>query len=186
MYLCACFVSTAKSWTGFQSTYLKIRKTPYILSGGLQLASDYMVQDVIPLTSTIGYQNNTHIVLHLVDGNPDMGRKVFQPEIKAVADELSRRVVDVFKGYLALMREDTGTPGAKASGELWNFKIKQIDYRNKNPLSFSVNGRNVALKSVPQQEQDVIGLFHELIGMTLSEAIKSWQRMNTSVTIAFS
>jgi hypothetical protein len=63
---------------------------------------------VIPLTSTIGYQANTHILVHLTDGNPDMGRKVFQPETKALGDELARRVVDVFKRYLSLMREDTG------------------------------------------------------------------------------
>lgn len=180
IYIYGCFVSTAKSWTEYQSTYLKIRKTPYLISGGLQLASDYMVQGdpfVIPLTSTIGYQNNTHIVLHLVDGNPDMGRKVFQPEIKAVADELSRRVVDVFKGYLALMCEDTGTPGTKASGELWNFKIKQIEYRKAHALEFSIDGRKIALKSMPQQEKDVVALFHELLG---AELIRGYKILSTN------
>jgi hypothetical protein len=170
IYIYGCFMSTAKTWTSFQQEYLKIRKSPVLLSGGLQMASDFMIQgdpSVIPLTSTIGYQNNTHIVLHLIDGNPDMGRKVFQPEIKAVADELSRRVVDVFKSYLSLMRPDTGAPSARAGSELWNYKTAQISYREKNPLDFTFDSRKLSIVSVPQKEQDVVALFHELLGIGL-------------------
>jgi hypothetical protein len=180
VYIYGCFVSTAKTWTDFQSNHLKIRKSPLLVGGGMQLASDFMVQGdpfVIPLTSTIGYQNNTHVVLHLIDGNPDMGRKVFQPEIKAVADELSRRVVDVFKGYLALMREDTGAPGTRASNELFQFKVSQLDYRKENSLDLTVEGKTLAMKSVPQKEQDVIALFHEMLGATL---LKGYNILATS------
>lgn len=73
--LYGCFLSTATSWTTFQKEVLRVRPTAVLLRGGLQLASDYMPQGdllVIPLTSTIGYQANTHIIVHLEDGNPDV------------------------------------------------------------------------------------------------------------------
>ena len=116
---------------------------------------------VIPLTSTIGYQNNAHILIHLTDGNPDMGRKVFQPEIKLLAEELSRRVVDVFKRYLRLMREDTGAPMSGESDDLWHWQQRQVAYRTQHPFQLVVGDRNATLLSIPQSEQDVIGLFHE-------------------------
>ena len=99
-----------------------------------------------------------------MDGNPDMGRKVFQPEIKVLADELSRRVVDVFKRYLKLMREDTGAPSPTASNDLWQWKLEQIGHRDSHTFELNVAGKRIGLLSEPQSEQDVISLFHELIG----------------------
>lgn len=163
-----CFVSTASSWARFQNDILKVRKSAVLLRGGLQLASDFMVQgdlSVIPLTSTIGYQANTHVVFHLTDGNPDMGRKVFQPEIKTLADEVSRRVVDIFKRYLGLMREDTGIAPPAASRDLWRWKTHQEAHREKHALELRSNGLSLSLVSEPQSEQDVVSLFHELLGM---------------------
>jgi len=146
---------------------------------------------VIPLTSTIGYQNNTHVVLHLIDGNPDMGRKVFQPEIKAVADELSRRVVDVFKLYLSLMRPDTGAPSARAGSELWNYKSAQIAYRDLHPLDLIFNGEKLSMVSIPQKEQDVVALFHELLGHGLLKGYRvhstsEHERYDSVIRVAYS
>lgn len=164
----ACFLSTAKAWTVFQKEHLKVRANAVLLRGGLQLASDFMPQgdlNVIPLTSTIGYQANTHVVVHLTDGNPDMGRKVFQPEIKVLADELARRSVDIFKRYLSLMREDTGAPNAQSSRVLWQFMKQQEEHLETHPLQFKSNSMRLAMVSEPQSEQDVVALFHELLGM---------------------
>jgi hypothetical protein len=162
-----CFVSTAKTWSEFKEI-VGIRKNADFMRGGLQLASDFMAQGdllVIPLTSTIGYQANTHVIVHLTDGNPDMGRKVFQPKIKLLAEEISRRVVDVFKRYLRLMREDTGAPLLGESDDLWHWQQHQVSYRNQHPFQLVVGDRAVSLVSEPQSEQDVIALFHELLGL---------------------
>jgi hypothetical protein len=85
--------------------------------------------NVIPLTSTIGYQANTHVVVHFRDGNPDMGRKVFQPEIKSLSERVARQAVNIFKRYLHLMREDTGAAPLPESTELWDWQVKQEEYR---------------------------------------------------------
>jgi len=53
-----CFMSTAKTWTQYNDEHLHLRKGSNIIRGGLQLASDGMVQGdlrTIPLTSTVGY-----------------------------------------------------------------------------------------------------------------------------------
>jgi hypothetical protein len=144
------------------------------MRGGMQIASDYMVQgdlNVIPLTSTIGYQANTHMVIHFVDGNPDMGRKVFQPEIKALAEKISRQAVNVFKRYLYLMREDTGAPPVAESTDLWEWFMEQEAHRKANPFEFVAGNLSCAYASVPQCEQDVIAVFHELIGMNFIKGI---------------
>ena len=175
-----CFASTAKTWTDFQNNYLKVHKNASMLKGGMLLASDFMVQGdlyVIPLTSTIGYQNNTHLILHLLDGDPDMGRKVFQPEIKLLADELSRRCVDIFKKYLALMREDTGAPPPYSSRDLWKWKTDQDNRRTTHPLNCRFDSRSVAVTSEPQSEQDVIALFHEIVGL---EGVEGYLFLGTS------
>lgn len=164
----ACFVSTAKTWTKWRDEYLQINKNSDILRGGLIIASDHMVQGdrlVIPLTSAIGYQANTHVIIHFDDGNPDMGRKAFQPELKSLAEELSKRVVDIFKKYISLMREDAGNPIQSASRELQNWLISQELWRNQNPMEYKLGELTLALISYPQCEQDVVALFHELIGM---------------------
>jgi Histidine kinase-, DNA gyrase B-, and HSP90-like ATPase len=175
MSIYGCFLSSAKSWTEYQAEHMRIRRTPLILKGGLQIASDNMVQgdlSVIPLTSTIGYQANTHVVVHFRDGNPDMGRKVFQPELKSLAEKTSRQVVNIYKRYLHLMREDTGSPNIVESTEKWDWQVAQRDYAEKHPLSLNLLGSSIAYCALPRSEQDVIALFHELVGAGLFRGIQ--------------
>ncbi|MGA8272990.1 MAG: hypothetical protein WB919_15615 [Candidatus Sulfotelmatobacter sp.] len=170
-----CFLSSAKSWTQYQEEVLKARKSPLLIKGGLQIASDYMIQgdlNVIPLTSTIGYQANTHVVVHFRDGNADMGRKVFQPEIKSLSERVARQAVNIFKRYLYLMREDTGVAPLTESTELWEWQVKQEEYRKANPFEFIHGGNALAYVSVPQSEQDVIAVFHELIGLGVFRGLR--------------
>lgn len=161
------FLRSSKMWATLNDEELKLRKGQRIIHGGLQMASDFMVQgdlSIIPLTSTIGYQANSHVIVHFTDGSPDMGRKVFQPELKEVAEKISVRCVNIFKRYLQHLKPDTGATGAAPDRELHEWKKRQEDYRNHSGLSFYPGGEKLALLSKPQQEQDVISLFHELIG----------------------
>jgi len=163
-----CFLRSAKIWGEVNDDVIKLRKGQRLIQGGLQLASDFMPQGdltIIPLTSTIGYQANSHVVVHFTDGNPDMGRKVFQPELKDLAEALSVRVVNVFKRFLTHLRPDTGAQAITPDRELYDWKKAQEEVRNKNPLGFEYQGRALPMISEPQQEQDVVALFHELMGL---------------------
>lgn len=164
----ASFLRSAKMWGTFNDDELKLRKGQRIIHGGLQMASDYMVQgdlSIIPLTSTIGYQANSHVVVHFTDGSPDMGRKVFQPELTDLAETIAVRCVTVFKRYLQHLKPDTGAVSVAPDKELHEWKKKQEEYRDKNTLVYSSAGGSISLLSKPQQEQDVIALFHQLIGL---------------------
>lgn len=170
----ASFLRSARMWGDLNENIFKLKSDQRVIQGGLQMASDYMVQgdlSIIPLTSTIGYQANTHVIVHFTDGNPDMGRKVFQPELKQIAEILSVRCVNVFKRYLSHLKPDTGAQVVAPDKELYDWKKVQEAYRDKAPLAFkSTNGR-LTLLSKPQQEQDVIALFHQLIGLGVIRGI---------------
>jgi hypothetical protein len=169
------FLRSAKIWTELNDEILLLRKNQRIIHGGLQLASDFMTQgdlSIIPLTSAIGYQANAHVIVHFTDGNPDMGRKVFQPELKDLADRLSVRAVTTFKKFMQHLKPDTGAQTLTPDKELHDWKKAQEEYRNRAPMSFSKAGLTLALVSKPQQEQDVIALFHELIGADVLKGFK--------------
>ncbi len=162
-----CFLRSAKIWGELNDDIFRLRKGQRVIQGGLQLATDFMVQgdlSIIPLTSTIGYQANSHVVVHFSDGNPDMGRKVFQPELKDLAETLAVRAVNTFKRYLQHLKPDTGAQTITPDKELHDWKRLQEDHRDRKPLAFSTGGRQIGLISTPQQEQDVVALFHELQG----------------------
>lgn len=139
------------------------------------MASDFMVQgdlSVIPLTSAIGYQANAHCIVHFRDGNPDMGRKVFQPELKELAEGLAVRAVTVMRRYQGFLKPDVGNVNVSSGRKLHDWKKNQEDYRDKNPLSFQHGGREICVLSAPQQEQDVIALYHELVGLGVVKGVK--------------
>ncbi|WP_263378704.1 ATP-binding protein [Granulicella paludicola] len=161
------FLSTAKTWNRLNDEVLGLRKALRIMHGGMQLASDNMAQgevSVIPLTSAIGYQNNSHIIVHFQDGSPDMGRKVFQPELTDLAEELAKRVVTIFRRFISHLRADSGAQSITPDKALYDWKREQERFRDEHPLVRRSTDTAISLLSTPQQEQDVIALFHELVG----------------------
>lgn len=174
VHLYGCFLSSAKIWNTFQKD-LGLRQNIKLLSGGLQLASDFMVQgdvSTIPLTSAAGYSRNSFVLVHFKDANPDVGRKVFQPELKDLAEHLAKKVVSVFRKYSSYLKPDSGSSPTAPSLELYNWKREQEEYREKNPLSLLYNGKSLCFLSQPQEEEDVIALFHQLIGMDVVRGLK--------------
>lgn len=176
----SAFLRSAKMWGSFNDDELLLRKGQRIIHGGLQMASDYMVQgdlSIIPLTSTIGYQANSHVVVHFTDGSPDMGRKVFQPELTDLAETIAVRCVTIFKRYLQHLKPDTGAVAVAPDKELHEWKKRQEEYRDKNSIVLKSESGYLSMLSKPQQEQDVIALFHELVGLSV---IKGYQFFATS------
>ena len=70
------------------------------------------------------------------------------------------------------MREDTGAAPLTESTELWEWQVRQEEYRKARPFEFVHGGKPVAYISVPQCEQDVIALFHELVGTGVFRGLK--------------
>ncbi len=104
------FTYSTSVWDELNDNKAKLRKGYRVLRGGLQLANNKMIQGeviVIPLTSNIGYQNQTHVVIHFKDADPDLGRKGFQPELKEIAEKISVQIVNKFKNWKKLFKKMT-------------------------------------------------------------------------------
>jgi hypothetical protein len=160
-------VNSLDVWDNFSDDVLKLRRKQRLLRGGLQMASDNMVQGElipIPLRRTVGYQHQTHVIVHFKNGNPDLGRKVFQPEYQQLAEKLSVAVVNLLVRYRSHLRPDTGAAQMVPDRELQEWIENQKQWRRSNALKIHGAFPNLSVLSEPREEQDVIGLFHELIG----------------------
>jgi hypothetical protein len=101
-----------------------------------------------------------------------MGRKAFQPELEDIARRISVQCVNIFKRYLIYLKPDSGAVAVTPDRELHEWKKTQEAYRDKHALSFKSEKGQVALISAPQQEQDVIPLFHELVGLAVIRGLE--------------
>jgi hypothetical protein len=168
------FVSTLDIFDAFNKK-LGVNERFKYMRGGLQMATDSMPQGellVIPLKRYIGYQRNAHIVVHFKDGNPDLGRKVFQPELRSLAEEIAEKITNVFITYRNLLKPDSGAiPTLLPDKELHVWKRVQEDWRDKHPLNLTGSWPTTSYISAPQEEQDVIALYHQLIGAGLIRGI---------------
>lgn len=96
VYVFMCY--TTELWDSYSDDVLKLKKNYRLLRGGIQLATKHMPQGSlipIPLTGNIGFQQITHVVVHLENAEPDLGRKGFQPEHTALAETLARSAVQL-------------------------------------------------------------------------------------------
>ncbi len=80
--------------------------------------------------------------------------------------------IGIFKKYIYLMREDTGAPSSCDATELFNWRVDQLSYADANSLDFVFDGRPISYTSTPRSEQDVIALFHELVGVGFFKGYK--------------
>ena len=70
------FMHSTDVWDIINDKKMKLRKGLRIIKGGLLIANNGMTQGeylVIPLTSSIGYQKQCHVVVHLTNADPDLG-----------------------------------------------------------------------------------------------------------------
>lgn len=162
-----CFMSTSTVWRRFSKDELGLRENLNLLGAGLHLASDSMIQGepmVIPLTRSVQYQNNAHIIVHFSEGNPDLGRKTFQPELTSLAETLAGKAVRAFLRYRSYLEKDTGAEDFPVTSSLFQWKVDNLRYMEEHPLVRRLGGMELCILSEPQQEQDVVALFHELLG----------------------
>jgi hypothetical protein len=139
-----------------------------VMKGGLQLATDGMPQGeiiTIPLKRYAGYQFTTLIIVHFKKGNPDMGRKTFQPELTELAQELAVKITGIFIEHIEFLRPDTGSEKNLIPDRAKYDWIRRIvNYREISQLNFKSIHQNFSYLCKPQEEQDAVAVFHQLIG----------------------
>jgi len=180
------FGYSTQLWDEFNDRVAKLRKNYRVLKGGLLISNNSMLQGeyiAIPLTSNIGYQNQSHIIVHLQNADPDLGRKGFQPEIKELCEIISIGIVNKLKLRKANLRNDTGAkPIISTQIDLHNWIKEQERHEEEKPLKinnpFFFNPVNeISISSMPKSEQDVVVLFNQLIA---GGVIRGFKLLSTS------
>ncbi len=175
------FCYSTDIWDELNDKIIKLRKGTRMLRGGLQLANNFMTQGeliAIPLTSNIGYQNQSHIIVHFNNADPDLGRKGFQPELKELGEIISVGIVNRFKSWRHLLKTDTGArPNIASSDDVFQWITEQTKYEGLNPLvitnkNFFAPVNEISITSIPQSEQDVIVLFNQLLAGGVIRGLK--------------
>lgn len=173
--------SAVRVFDKFNDETAGLRKGQRILRGGLQLATNAMPQGeliTIPLTSNIGYQNQAHVVVHLSNADPDLGRKGFQPELQKLSERISVGIVNRLKAWRSNLLIDSG-PGTAHQENLnideWINSQKEHErihpIKLKNP-NFFVPINEVSISAEPNSEQDVVSLFNQLVAGGVIRGIK--------------
>jgi hypothetical protein len=173
--------SAVQVFDKFHNETAKLRKGQRVLRGGLQLATNSMPQGeliTIPLTSNIGYQHQSHIIVHLSNADPDLGRKGFQPELQKLSERLSVSIVNKLRVWRGQLLNDSG-PGTSYQEELnideWinsqkeHEKLHPIKLKNPN---FFIPINEVSISAEPKSEQDVVALFNQLLAGGVIRGIK--------------
>lgn len=175
------FAYSTSIWDSLNDTKAKLRKSYRILRGGLQMANNHMIQGeliTIPLSKNIGHQNQTHVIVHFIGADPDLGRKGFQPELKKLSENISVMLVKTLSDRRNLLKNDTGEkPNIEKQIKLHEWIREQEDHEKSNPLvlindNFFLPTRKISVQSEPLSEQDVIVLFNQLLAGGVIRGIK--------------
>jgi len=164
--------SAPKVFDRYSDERVRLRKGLRVIRGGLQLATNAMPQGeliTIPLTSNIGYQNQSHIVVHLDNADPDLGRKGFQPELQKLGERIAVAIVTKLKQWRHLLLTDRGTGGAyeeELALDEWINTQKEYEQAHRLSLShkhFFIPVNEISITAEPRSEQDVVALFNQLV-----------------------
>jgi hypothetical protein len=176
------FSFSTQAWDHYNYQILKLRHgSSGVLKGGLHIATRNMPQGdaiTIPLTSSIGYQKTSFVIVHFDSAEPDLGRKGFQPEVVDLSKKLAVSVVNYLKKWHTLLKIDSGSGLDFESGRLVHDWIsKHEEHQNLHPLeilnpNFFLPMKEISLLSEPLSEQDVIVLFSQLIAGGVIRGIK--------------
>lgn len=167
-------------WDSFNDKQLSLRKGHRLLRGGLQLCTRQMPQGLpltIPMTNNIGFQNLAHVVVHLENAEPDLGRKGFQPDQVRVAEKLSVSAVTAFRRHYNLLRKPGGAKEYDDELKLDQWKQEQVEHESKFPLVIKGKGlflpaEELPIRSEPVVEQDVVSVFNQMLSSGVVRGIQ--------------
>jgi hypothetical protein len=166
------FTYSTNVWDEYNDEAMKLRKGGRVLRGGLQMAANGMPQGpmlVIPLTSNIGYQQTSHVIIHLELADPDLGRKGFQPELEALCEKLSVSAVGTLINWRTHLKAPTGSPRQIFQDkEIHDWMKETEDHEKSMPIKISRDDvflptKQISMTAAPVVEQDVVSLFNQLL-----------------------
>ena len=174
MWLYVFMAYSTKFFRDFENDSLGRRLRP-----GVRLAADSMpigaLSRIASLSRYTFSQNTVHVVLHVDGAEPDIGRKGFSEEIENLGQSLAKELIEgELQEWNGFLRSEQGERRSEAALEDWKFESRS--HERDEPLP-AWPGVSLSITSVPEREQDVIALFHELLG---GNALLGYQVLSTS------
>ncbi len=166
------FTFTTDVWDEYNDDMVKLRKGERILRGGLQMAANGMPQGpllLIPLTANIGYQQTSHVVVHLDLADPDLGRKGFQPELETLSEKLAASLVGLLINWRTHLKTPTGSRRQIVQDkEIHDWVRETEEHERSAPIvilrqDVFLPTKQISLTAAPVVEQDVVVLFNQLL-----------------------
>ena len=149
------------------------------MAAGIRIAADSMpigsIQRISGLNRFTYSQNTVHMVLHIDGAEPDIGRKGFSDQVTQLGQAFAKELIErKLQSWNPFLRSEVGPRQGRARLEEWKFSSR--DHEQKHPLP-SWPGTDLCITSIPDREQDVIALFHELLG---AKALLGYRVLSTS------
>ncbi|MEA4893999.1 MAG: hypothetical protein VB064_01920 [Oscillospiraceae bacterium] len=186
------FCNSVDRWSDINEKVIGARKGANCITYGLQLATDDMIQGSpmqIPLTSNIGYQKQSQVIVHFNGAEPDLGRKGFQPELRILAEKISSMIVSLgLSGWKRLLAADGNYNRRDNDVKALHDYIREMETHEKeqplliNNEAFFLPTKQISISSVPMSEQDVVVLFNQLIA---GGVIRSLELMAASTYVKY-
>ncbi|XBO88671.1 hypothetical protein AAGG43_24125 [Bacillus paranthracis] len=126
----------------------------------------------IDFTFRTGDFNRFFILLNMKNLKGDIGRKSLNEDIEAFANFFANGVHGTFTNNIDSLRPSPGPFNENQESELEEIKDRALD-------SKSLDIKNLSFIKEPQEEQDVIALFFNLMGLNI---IKGYQIYSTHIS----
>ena len=138
-----------------------------IVTPGFLIATSAMIQgsaNEIKLTKSIGHQKQAQVVIHFDDLPNDLGRKTFKGETKDICDIIATRSLEHLRKFRKYLESDEGNQLTLPMQQQHKHWLKSNkDYSKSNVLNVP-EFLGIKYLSIPRKEQDVIAIFHQMIG----------------------
>ena len=146
---------------------------------GVRLAADSMpvgnIQSLRRLSRFTYSQNTVHVLLHVEGAEPDIGRKGFSESVEELGQLLAKELVEQeLQKWNQFLRSEARDRRSEAALEDWKFDSRTHELAAPLP---PWPGIPLRITSIPEREQDVIALFHELLG---AQAVLGYDVLSTS------
>ncbi len=161
-------------WSELNQIETGVRSRSYLIPGLIIAVNRQRLADNITEIKATRFEEfgrNALVIVHFDGVKPDQGRKTVEIE----AEELAKRVADRIVQYLGDQRKllrpsgQFPTPGEREVEKNhadWLFNVR--NQASKSPLHIP----HVTFVSTPVNEQDVVGLFHQLTALGIFPGIR--------------
>ncbi len=158
-----CFLHSSTLWGELNKKYSSKHRSFW--KAGIQIVVNSMPTGKIIDVGLITTMSRKERIFTLVsfEGTgikSDLGRKEFQDDIGEVSREITRKIIGIFSGNTELLKPPHLAHGENPTEQEYTMDEKIEKFVNAPELGFE----KLSFKKIPQNEQDTIALFHELIG----------------------